>query len=78
MHEGIDGYIVKRDNEVQHYFSKLGYIGYSLLLFQILLILNIWDYSSFSPFFSTTKFLYTKHTLKLGKEMQNRIRVDIL
>ena len=35
MHEGIDGYIVKRDNEVQHYLSKLGYIGYSLLFFQI-------------------------------------------
>ena len=46
--------------------------------FKSLLILNIWDYSSFSLFFSTTKFLYTKHTLKLGKEMQKRIKVDIL
>ena len=78
MHEGISGYIVKRENEVKHYFSKLGYIGYSLLLFKALLILNIWDYSSFSLCFSTTKFSYTKHNLKLGKEIQKRIEVDIL
>ena len=40
MHKGIGGYIVKRDNEAHHSFSKLGYIGYSLFLFQILAYLK--------------------------------------
>ena len=71
MHEGIGGYIVKRDNEALT-------LDIHYCFFKSLLILNIWDYSSFSLCFSTTKFSYTKHTIKLGKEMQKRIRVDIL
>ena len=66
MHEGIDGYIVKRDNKVQHYFSKLGYIGYSLLLFQILAYLKYMGLLFLFPLLLNNQFFVYQAYSKIG------------